>query len=92
MNRKSDRTIDGFASHLHRAERDADRNRGPVARFSFMHPLAPEAADTFCAIRSPPGNVVKRIVFGAFDGESLVGTVTLLLDCTEQPHPPRLQK
>jgi ribosomal protein S18 acetylase RimI-like enzyme len=60
---------------------------------SFMHPLAPEAADAFwrdslaCAERG------ERIVFGAIDGEKLVGTVTLLLNLPpNQPHRAEIAK
>ena len=60
---------------------------------SFMHPLSLEAANAFwenslaCAVRG------ERIVFGAFDGDSLVGTVTLLLDlAANQPHRAEIAK
>jgi len=54
---------------------------------SFMHPLALEAADTFWEGSLAAAARGERIVLGAFDGESLVGTVTLLLDCPpNQPH------
>jgi ribosomal protein S18 acetylase RimI-like enzyme len=53
----------------------------------FMHPLAPEAADAFWAGSLAAAARGERVVFGAFDGETLVGTVTLLLDCPpNQPH------
>jgi len=54
---------------------------------SFMHPLAPEVAakfwsDSFAAVRTG-----RRIVLGAWDGEDLVGTVTLdLATPPNQPH------
>ena len=54
---------------------------------SFMHPLALEAADTFWEGSLAAAARGERIVLGAFDDESLVGTVTLLLDCPpNQPH------
>ncbi len=54
---------------------------------SFMHPLALEAADTFWEGSLAAAARGERIVLGAFDGESLVGTVTLLLDLPpNQPH------
>jgi ribosomal protein S18 acetylase RimI-like enzyme len=60
---------------------------------SFMHPLAPEAADAFwdgalaAAVRD------ERIVLGAWDGEFLAGTVTVLLDCPpNQPHRAEIAK
>jgi ribosomal protein S18 acetylase RimI-like enzyme len=59
---------------------------------SFMHPLAPEAADAFWrdSLSAERG---ERIVFGAFDGEKLVGTVTLLLDLPpNQPHRAEIAK
>lgn len=54
---------------------------------SFMHPLALEVADTFWEGSLAAAARGERIVLGAFDDESLVGTVTLLLDCPpNQPH------
>ena len=54
---------------------------------SFMHPLAFEEADTFWAGSLAAAARGERIVLGAFDGECLVGTVTLLLNCPpNQPH------
>jgi hypothetical protein len=54
---------------------------------SFMHPLAPEAADAFWRDSLASAERGERIVFGAFDREKLVGTVTLLLGLpSNQPH------
>jgi ribosomal protein S18 acetylase RimI-like enzyme len=54
---------------------------------SFMHPLAFEAADKFWEGSLAAAVRGERVVLGAFDGESLVGTVTLLLDFPpNQPH------
>ena len=54
---------------------------------SFMHPLALEVADTFWEGSLAAAARGERIVLGAFDDESLIGTVTLLLDCPpNQPH------
>lgn len=54
---------------------------------SFMHPLAPEAATAFWTASLSAADRGERIVLGAFDGDLLVGTVTLLLDCPpNQPH------
>jgi ribosomal protein S18 acetylase RimI-like enzyme len=54
---------------------------------SFMHPLAPEAATAFWTTSLAAADRGERIVLGAFDGDLLVGTVTLLLDCPpNQPH------
>jgi ribosomal protein S18 acetylase RimI-like enzyme len=63
---------------------EAVANGGSV---SFMHPLASEAADAFWERALAAAARGERIVLGAFDGGSLVGTVTLLLDCPpNQPH------
>jgi ribosomal protein S18 acetylase RimI-like enzyme len=60
---------------------------------SFMHPLAPEAADTFWRDSLAAAERGERIVFGAFDGEHLVGTVTLLLNLPpNQPHRAEIAK
>ena len=54
---------------------------------SFMHPLAREQADAFWNNALAAADRSERIVFGAFDDVTLVGTVTLLLDCPpNQPH------
>ena len=60
---------------------------------SFMHPLAPEAADAFWRDSLAAAERGERIVFGAFDGETLVGTVTLLLSLPpNQPHRAEIAK
>jgi ribosomal protein S18 acetylase RimI-like enzyme len=60
---------------------------------SFMHPLALEVAETFWEYSLAAAAQGERIVLGAFDGESLVGTVTLLLDCPpNQPHRAEIAK
>jgi ribosomal protein S18 acetylase RimI-like enzyme len=60
---------------------------------SFMHPLAPEAADAFWHSSLRAALRGERIVLGAFDGASLVGSVTLLLDMPEnQPHRAEIAK
>src|SRR5215813_9348289 len=54
---------------------------------SFMHPLAPEIADAFWRASLASAARDERIVLGAFDGDLLVATVTLLLDLPpNQPH------
>ncbi|MER9473464.1 GNAT family N-acetyltransferase [Mesorhizobium sp. M0520] len=53
---------------------------------SFMHPLAPEMAAAFWNRSLHAAARGERAVLGAWNGEALVGTVTLLLDCP--PHPP----
>lgn len=53
----------------------------------FMHPLAWEAAEAFWDRALAAADRGERIVLGAYDGEALVGTVTLILDCPpNQPH------
>src|SRR5580692_2320885 len=60
---------------------------------SFMHPLALEAADRFWRGSLASAARGERIVLGAFDGERLVGTVTLLLDLPpNQPHRAEIAK
>src|SRR5438067_490376 len=60
---------------------------------SFMHPLAFDVADRFWAGSLAAAARGERIVLGAFDDESLVGTVTLLLDCPpNQPHRAEIAK
>ena len=59
----------------------------------FMHPLTLEVADTFWEGALAAAARGERLVLGAFDGESLVGTVTLLLDCPpNQPHRAEIAK
>jgi ribosomal protein S18 acetylase RimI-like enzyme len=54
---------------------------------SFMHPLAPEAAMEFWNNSLASADRDERIILGAWDGECLAGTVTLLLNCPpNQPH------
>ena len=60
---------------------------------SFMHPLAPEAADAFWRGSLASAERGEQIVFGAFDGKNLIGTVTLLLDLPpNQPHRAEIAK
>ena len=60
---------------------------------SFMHPLAAEVAHTFWRGSLAAAAHGERIVLGAFDDESLIGTVTLLLDCPpNQPHRAEIAK
>ena len=54
---------------------------------SFMHPLDPETARTFWNDALAAAAQGKRVILGAWDGDILVGTVALLLDCPpNQPH------
>jgi GNAT superfamily N-acetyltransferase len=45
------------------------------AEVSFLHPLAPERAAAFWGDVAATANAGARIVMGALDGDSLVGTV-----------------
>ncbi|MET0705982.1 MAG: GNAT family N-acetyltransferase [Tardiphaga sp.] len=54
---------------------------------SFMHPLRPDSADGFWNSALAAAGRDERIILGAWDGDLLAGTVTLLLDCAQnQPH------
>jgi ribosomal protein S18 acetylase RimI-like enzyme len=65
-------------------------HRGSV---SFMHPLAPEAADRFWDAALAAAGRGERIVLGAWDGPILAGTVSLLLDFPpNQPHRAEIAK
>jgi ribosomal protein S18 acetylase RimI-like enzyme len=60
---------------------------------SFMHPLPLEAAEAFWEGSLAAAARGERMVLGAFDGDRLVGTVTLLLDCPpNQPHRAEIAK
>ena len=60
---------------------------------SFMHPLSQAAAETFWRDSLAAAGRGERIVLGAFDGENLVGTVTLLLNLPpNQPHRAEIAK
>ncbi len=60
---------------------------------SFMHPLALETAEGFWQESLASADRNERIVLGAFDGDSLVGTVTLLLHLPpNQPHRAEIAK
>jgi ribosomal protein S18 acetylase RimI-like enzyme len=60
---------------------------------SFMHPLSLEMADAFWRDSLAAAARCERIVLGAFDGESLVATVTLLLSLPpNQPHRAEIAK
>jgi ribosomal protein S18 acetylase RimI-like enzyme len=60
---------------------------------SFMHPLPLEAADRFWEDSLASAARGERVILGAFDGDSLVGTVTLLLNCPpNQPHRAEIAK
>jgi ribosomal protein S18 acetylase RimI-like enzyme len=60
---------------------------------SFMHPLPLEAAAEFWANSLASAERKERIVLGAFDGDTLAGTVTLVLDLPpNQPHRAEIAK
>ncbi|MFA6154882.1 GNAT family N-acetyltransferase [Mesorhizobium sp.] len=60
---------------------------------SFMHPLAPEAAIAFWEKSLASAEKGERVILGAWDGQILAGTVTLLLDCPpNQPHRAEIAK
>jgi len=60
---------------------------------SFMHPLPLEAADAFWRDSLSSAARGERIVLGAFDGDDLVATVTLLLNLPpNQPHRAEIAK
>jgi ribosomal protein S18 acetylase RimI-like enzyme len=60
---------------------------------SFMHPLSRQAAGAFWSTSLIAAAKGERAVLGAWDGEVLVGTVSLLLDCPpNQPHRAEIAK
>ena len=60
---------------------------------SFMHPLPLEVADAFWRDSLAAASRGERIVLGAFDGDNLVATVTLLLSLPpNQPHRAEIAK
>lgn len=60
---------------------------------SFMHPLSPESACAFWDEALAAAERAERVVFGAWKGRELVGTVSLLLDLPpNQPHRAEIAK
>jgi ribosomal protein S18 acetylase RimI-like enzyme len=60
---------------------------------SFMHPLERETAQAFWEGALSAAARGERVVLGAWDGEVLAGTVSLLLDCPpNQPHRAEIAK
>ncbi|WP_404927549.1 GNAT family N-acetyltransferase [Mesorhizobium sp. ORM16] len=60
---------------------------------SFMHPLASETARRFWDTSLTAAARGERVVLGAWEADTLVGTVTLLLDCPpNQPHRAEIAK
>lgn len=59
----------------------------------FMHPLPPGEADAFWEGSLAAAARGDRVILGAFDGEELIATVTLLLACPpNQPHRAEIAK
>ena len=60
---------------------------------SFMHPLPLQIAEAFWQDSLASAGRGERIVLGAFDGDALIGTVTLLLNLPpNQPHRAEIAK
>lgn len=60
---------------------------------SFMHPLAEQEAAAFWAGSLAAADRGERVVLGAWDGDTLAATVTVLLDCPpNQPHRAEIAK
>jgi ribosomal protein S18 acetylase RimI-like enzyme len=60
---------------------------------SFMHPLAPAEATAFWQNALAAAARGERAVLGAWEGDVMVGTVTVLLDCPpNQPHRAEIAK
>ena len=60
---------------------------------SFMHPLSQAAAEAFWSGSLSAAERGGRIILGAFEGDELIGTVTLLLDLPpNQPHRAEIAK
>ncbi|SDK16056.1 MULTISPECIES: GNAT family N-acetyltransferase [Bradyrhizobium] len=60
---------------------------------SFMHPMPLQAAEAFWHDSLRAAARGERIVLGAFDGDHLIGTVTLLLNLPpNQPHRAEIAK
>ncbi|MES0137725.1 GNAT family N-acetyltransferase [Mesorhizobium sp. M0016] len=60
---------------------------------SFMHPLSRQAAETFWSNSLMAAERGERAVLGAWYGDALVGTVTVLLDFPDnQPHRAEIAK
>lgn len=60
---------------------------------SFMHPLSPDDADAFWQDSLGAAARGERVVLGAFTGNDLIGTVTLLLKLPpNQPHRAEIAK
>ena len=59
----------------------------------FMYPVTLQTATVFWINALAAAGRGERVVLGAYDGDRLVGTVTLLLDCPpNQPHRAEIAK
>ncbi len=92
----SDLQIKVLSSETHTLERltemllEVVKHGGSV---SFMHPLESETARAFWQASLAAAARGERIVLGAWDGDLLVSTVTLLLECPpNQPHRAEIAK
>ena len=66
---------------------------GGGGSLSFMHPLAPEAGRGFWEGMLAAAERGEQVIFGAWDGDLLVGTVTLVLKMPQnQPHRGEIMK
>ncbi len=69
---------------------DVVANGGSVG---FMHPLSPAEANSFWTSSLAAADRGERIILGAFDGDEMVATVTLLLNLPpNQPHRAEIAK
>jgi ribosomal protein S18 acetylase RimI-like enzyme len=60
---------------------------------SFMHPLSQGDAEAFWAGSLAAADRGERVILGAYDGDALIGTVSLLLDLPpNQPHRAEIAK
>ncbi|HTJ59512.1 MAG TPA: GNAT family N-acetyltransferase [Devosiaceae bacterium] len=63
------------------------------ASVSFMHPLATEAAEAFWNKSFAASERGERVILGAYYGDELVGTASLVLDFpVNQPHRAEIAK
>lgn len=59
----------------------------------FMHPLSAAAAQTFWSNALTAAAEGQRVIFGAWEGEKLIGTVTLIVGMPpNQPHRAEIAK
>ena len=59
----------------------------------FMHPVSPAQAQAFWQAALSEADAGNRVIFGAWDGQCLLGTVTLLVTMPpNQPHRAEIAK